>query len=566
MAASLTAACKTPVGKFVVGLGSETKLLAAERERSSCSGSPDIERSRADVGHGPCTLHGYLVTMEDFNIILGTDSYKVTHYKQYPPNTTTVFSYFECRGGKLNGAVDGDVKFTEVVFFGIQYILQKYFTGQVVTREKIQEAKEVYQLHFGQDIFNEQGWEHILEKHEGRLPVRVRAVAEGTVVPVGNVLFTVENTDPECFWLTNWVETLLVQTWYPITVATNSRKQKEFLAVYLAETAGNLDGLESKLHDFGYRGVSSQESAGIGGAAHLISFEGTDTVAGIRFARKYYDCSMAGFSIPASEHSNITAWGQQQERAAFKYILEAFPKLPVSIVSDSYDIINACERIWGEDLRSIVEARSSDAPLIIRPDSGDPVIMVSKVLNILGEKFGTTTNQRGFKVLPPYVRVIQGDGIGTHTLVKVLRALWRERWSVENVAFGAGGAILQRVNRDILNCSFKCSFVEIDGHGMNVFKNPVTDPGKASKRGRLSLHRSADGLLYTEQEGKGDPNTDLLQTVFENGKLLKTFSFAEVRSRSQIPAERLEQLRRAEEERVWATHRRTRCNDAAPLP
>nr|XP_032819019.1 nicotinamide phosphoribosyltransferase-like isoform X1 [Petromyzon marinus]XP_032819020.1 nicotinamide phosphoribosyltransferase-like isoform X2 [Petromyzon marinus] len=487
-----------------------------------------------------------------FNIVLATDSYKVTHYKQYPPNTTTVYSYFECRGGKLNGAVDGEVKFGEVVVFGLQYTLRKYFAGHVVSRKKIEDAKEFYLKHFGQPIFNEAGWMHILEKHDGKLPLRIKAVPEGTVVPVGNVLFTVENTDPACFWLTSWVETLLVQAWYPITVATNSRKQKEYLAVYLQETAGSLKGLEFKLHDFGYRGVSSHESAGIGGAAHLINFCGTDTMAANLFANEYYGSPMAGFSIPASEHSNITAWGKEKESDAFRYILEEFPELPVSIVSDSYDIINACEHIWGEELHDFVKStRTAAAPLIIRPDSGDPVVMVLKVLNILGEKFGTTTNERGFKVLPPYLRVIQGDGIGTHTLVKVLRALHRERWSVENVAFGAGGAILQRVNRDILNCSFKCSYAEIAGQGINVYKNPVTDPGKASKRGRLSLHRTPDGSFHTVQEGRGDPNTDVLVTVFENGVLMSDYQFEDVRQRAALSDTEMERLRESERQRVW---------------
>ncbi|KAG9339903.1 hypothetical protein JZ751_022216 [Albula glossodonta] len=195
----------------------------------------------------------------DFNILLATDSYKVTHYKQYPPNTSKVYSYFECREKKTDSTKTRKVKYDKTVFYGLQYILHKYLKGKVVTPEKIQEAREVYREHFQDDVFNEKGWNYILEKYDGRLPIEIKAVPEGSVIPRGNVLFTVESTDPECYWLTNWVETILVQVWYPITVATNSREQKKILAKYLLETSGSLEGLDYKLHDFGYRGVSSQE-------------------------------------------------------------------------------------------------------------------------------------------------------------------------------------------------------------------------------------------------------------------------------------------------------------------
>ncbi|MGH0188327.1 UNVERIFIED_CONTAM: hypothetical protein FKN15_029023 [Acipenser sinensis] len=220
---------------------------------------------------------------------------KITHYKQYPPGINKVYSYFECRRRK------GD-RFKEVVFFGLQYLLKKYISGQVVTEEKIQQAKLIYQLHFKQSVFDEEGWRRILEKHDGRLPIRIKAIPEGKIIPRGNVLFTVENTDPEFYWLTNYIETMLVQMWYPITVATISWEFKKILAKYLKATSGSLDGLEYKLHDFGYRGVSSQESAAVGGAAHLVNFCSTDTVAGLLMAQQYYSCSMAGFSIPAAEH------------------------------------------------------------------------------------------------------------------------------------------------------------------------------------------------------------------------------------------------------------------------
>ncbi|KAJ3612596.1 hypothetical protein NHX12_020864 [Muraenolepis orangiensis] len=449
----------------------------------------------------------------DFSILLATDSYKVTHYKQYPPNTSKVYSYFECRETRTEPSRNRKVKYDKTVFYGLQYILHKYLKGKVVTPEKIKEAKEVYREHFQDDVFNEKGWNYILEKYNGHLPIEIKAVPEGSVIPRGNVLFTVESTDPECYWLTNWVETILVQIWYPITVATNSREQKKILAKYLLETCGNLTGLEYKLHDFGYRGVSSQETAGIGASAHLVNFKGTDTVAGIGVIK-----------------NTITAWGKDHEKDAFEHIIKQFPNVPVSIVSDSYDIYNACEKIWGEDLRSLIESRSADAPLLVRPDSGNPLDTVLKVLEILGKKFPAVENAKGYRVLPPYIRVIQGDGVDINTLQEIVEGMKEHRWSIENVSFGSGGALLQKLTRDLLNCSFKCSYVVTNGLGVNVFKDPVADPNKRSKKGRLSLHRTQSGKF------------DLLHTVFLNGQIVKTYTFDDVRDNAKLKESEKEEL------------------------
>ncbi|KAK1334981.1 hypothetical protein QTO34_004556 [Cnephaeus nilssonii] len=435
----------------------------------------------------------------EFNILLATDSYKVTHYKQYPPNTSKVYSYFECREKKTENSKIRKVKYEETVFYGLQYILNKYLKGKVVTKEKIQEAKEVYKEHFQDDVFNEKGWNYILEKYDGHLPIEVKAVPEGSVIPRGNVLFTVENTDPECYWLTNWVET-----------------------------------------------------AGIGASAHLVNFKGTDTVAGIALIKKYYGTKdpVPGYSIPAAEHSTITAWGKDHEKDAFEHIVTQFSSVPVSVVSDSYDIYNACEKIWGEDLRHLIVSRSSEAPLIIRPDSGNPLDTVLKVLDILGKKFPITENSKGYKLLPPYLRVIQGDGVDINTLQevrvyikcsnKVVEGMKQKKWSIENIAFGSGGALLQKLTRDLLNCSFKCSYVVTNGLGVNVFKDPVADPNKRSKKGRLSLHKTPAGNFVTLEEGKGDLEEyghDLLHTVFKNGKVTKSYSFDEVRKNAKLNIE-----------------------------
>ncbi len=459
------------------------------------------------------------------NIVLLTDSYKVSHWKQYPPKIETVYSYFESRGGKWQ----------DVVFFGLQYYLKRYLSGPVVSQDRIDEADELFASHFGsRELFNRDGWESLLKKHGGRLPIRIKAVPEGTAVPSFNVLMTVENTDPEFFWLTNYLETLLVQTWYGSTVATQSREMRHLISKYLQRT-GTEELVDFKLHDFGFRGVSSVESAGIGGAAHLVSFKGTDTIAGLTFAKKYYGEPIAGFSIPAAEHSTITSWGEEHELDAMRNMLQQFPTGIVACVSDSFNIFEACGDIWGGKLKADVLTR--DGTLVIRPDSGDPVQVLVKghpnVLDILADKFGFTINAKGFKVLNDKVRVIQGDGIDFEMLDAILYAMKQKGYSADNIAFGSGGALLQKLNRDTLKFAFKNSSVVVDGVQRDVFKNPITDKGKQSKRGRLRLIRDQYGFFHTVHENDAPESADCLVEVFRDGEILREWTFEQVRQNAR---------------------------------
>lgn len=453
------------------------------------------------------------------NFILSTDSYKVSHWKQYPPGTQTVYSYLESRGGKYN----------ETVFFGLQYYLNYYLSGHVVFPWHIDEAEDFCNKHFGEGLFNRAGWEYIVNQHSGRLPLRIRAVREGTVVPTHNVLMTIENTDPNVPWLTNYAETLLLKVWYPITVATLSRNIKKIILGFL-EATGDPDLINFKLHDFGFRGASSYETAAIGGAAHLVNFMGTDTMAALEVSQEFYDEDMAGFSIPASEHSTITSWGEEHELDAMRNMLTAYPTGLVACVSDSFDIYRACRQYWGDELHDMIMQR--DGTLVVRPDSGDPPTVVTNVLGILGEKFGYTVNRKGYKVLPSQIRVIQGDGVNEDSIYDVLTACMRRGWSADNVTFGMGGKLLQDVNRDTQKFAFKCSAVQVNGEWRDVYKDPVTDPGKISKRGRLSLVMGDGGILETESET--DPKFDYLQTVFENGVVRNRTNLAEVRRLAQV--------------------------------
>ena len=476
------------------------------------------------------------------NIILNTDSYKVSMFKQYPVGTTGVYSYIESRGGRYD----------RTVFFGLQAFIKEYLL-EPITKADIDIADEVLTAH-GLP-FNREGWEYILSAHGGYLPVVIKAVPEGTVVPVSNVLATIENTDPKAFWLTTWLETALLRAiWYPTTVATQSNTIRKVILDYLEKT-GDPSLIDFKLHDFGARGVSSMESAGIGGASHLVNFMGSDTITGILYAREYYGAGIAGFSIPAAEHSTITSWGRDNEVKAYDNMLTQFakPGAILAVVSDSYDIYNATEKLWGEELRQKVI--DSGATIVIRPDSGDPEIVCRKLVQILDQKFGSTVNSKGFKVLNN-VRLIQGDGVNEHTIRCILGSFQVYGYSADNIAFGMGGALLQILDRDTQRFAMKCSAMAktvvnnrtFQGAGMetetaewfDVQKDPITDPGKKSKAGRVQLWTNSGGEFassVTAPTGWTDHGiggwTPALVEVFRDGKLVKEITFDEVRANAR---------------------------------
>ncbi|WLQ13112.1 nicotinate phosphoribosyltransferase [Hahella aquimaris] len=452
------------------------------------------------------------------SIILNVDSYKTSHYLQYPAGATQVSSYIESRGGA----------FEKAVFFGLQMFIKEYLT-KPITADDIEEAKLVYQAHGVP--FNEEGWRYILDKHEGYLPIEIQSAPEGTVMDVKNVMVQVINTDRNCAWLTSYVETALLRAvWYPTTVATVSWSCRNIIKRYLEETADTIDGLPFKLHDFGARGASSEETAAIGGAAHLVNFMGTDTVSGIMAARRYYGADMAGFSIPAAEHSTITSWGKEAEVDAYANMLDQFaePGKLVAVVSDSYDLWNAIDNLWGEALKTKIER--SGGTLVVRPDSGDPVAIVTETIERLMRKFGFTVNSKGYRVLPACIRVIQGDGISLHTIEAILAAMKARMQSAENIAFGMGGELLQKVNRDTLKFAMKASAICVKGIWRDVYKDPITDQGKRSKKGLLALVKNLDGGFQTVRRQDLGNREDQLVTVFRNGDLMKEWTFDEVRA------------------------------------
>ncbi|PID65438.1 MAG: nicotinate phosphoribosyltransferase [Gammaproteobacteria bacterium] len=455
------------------------------------------------------------------NLILNIDSYKASHYLQYPPKTEYISSYIESRGGKY---ADG-------VFFGLQIFLKQYLS-KAITLADIDEAENILTQH-GLPFCRE-NWEYILNEHNGYLPLHIQAVPEGYIIPTQNVICQVINTDTKCAWLTSYMETAILRAvWYPMTVATISWHCRQVIYKYLKLTADSTDGIDFKLHDFGARGASSYESAAIGGLAHLVNFKGTDTVPALTLARDCYHENMAGFSIPAAEHSTMTAWGQSQEKHAYENMLDTFAgagKL-VAVVSDSYDLWNAVDKIWGEELRDKVI--NNGGTVVIRPDSGDPVRTTLEVIERLMDKFGFALNGKGYRLLPDYIRVIQGDGINAESLENILKTLKNNKICADNVAFGMGGALLQKLNRDTMRFAMKASYARVDGKWRDVFKDPITDSGKRSKRGRLALIKTNKGYKTVREEMLENPEQNELQTVFKNGRLLADWDLATIRRRAQ---------------------------------
>jgi nicotinamide phosphoribosyltransferase len=437
------------------------------------------------------------------NIILMTDSYKASHSLQYPAGTKAMFSYLESRGGVYD----------RTVFFGLQYLLKKYLS-KPVTHADVDEAKAFFAAHG--TPFPEAGWRRVVDVYHGFLPLKISAVPEGSVVPTHNVLLTVESRDRETFWLVTWIEAFIMRLWYPITVATQSWHVRRVIKRFLKETGG-VEGLDFKLHDFGARGVSSSESAGIGGAAHLAAgWKGSDTIEGVVLANKFYDEPMAAFSIPAAEHSTITSWGRDHEFEAFDNMLAQFggPGKIVAVVSDSYNIWDAVDYWIGQSEK----IKASGTTLVIRPDSGHPQDIVLAIL----DKFEAadvslmTKNAQGYLELPPHFRVIQGDGVNPESIEGILFAMKAQGYSAANIAFGMGGALLQKVDRDTQKFAFKCSAIKDSyGHWNDVYKDPVTDPGKKSKRGRLEL-RAHPGFKY-ETVALGHIWDSALYTVYNMG-------------------------------------------------
>lgn len=414
------------------------------------------------------------------NPLLMTDSYKLSHYKQYPEGTEYIYSYIEARKGKYPVVVLGIHDFVEM--------LKGELT--LVNVAELQEIAEDHGVPFNPE------WWTLLEEYKGKgFPVKVMGVPEGTVVDPGTPVATIVNTDPKYPWLTSFFETLFLRmVWYPSTVASRSRYVKTRIKEFMEITGADMSTIEFKLHDFGARGVSSGESAGAGGAGHLTQFLGTDTIEAVKYVRDNYGVPAAGFSIAATEHSTVTSWGREFEMEMYKTFIRknlGVGKI-AACVSDSYNIWEAL-KMWKELEPEILKAGGT---LVIRPDSGDPITTPVKVIEQLMLLFGFTRNDKGFKVLPPHIRVIQGDGVDEESIVRIMQLLVDKQISIDNIAFGMGGGLLQKLDRDTLGFAMKCSAARVNGEWRDVYKDPIGG-GKTSKKGIVAYTRT---IPYEEAE------------------------------------------------------------------
>ncbi len=432
--------------------------------------------------------------------LFDVDSYKPSHWLQLPPLDTIhqVSSYIEPRKG------------SDIVVFGWRMIIA--MLAQRVTAPEVEFMDAFCKTHG--IAFNKVGWMLIVDKYNGYVPLVIKGLPEGTVIKdsktaVARIDFFPEVHESgdidELAWVVQWIETLLLRIWYPSTVATISRKCKSMIRDAMIKSCDNLDGLDFKLHDFGSRGASSVLSAAMGAAAHLVNFKGSDTIPGILMAMYYYDSEMAGYSINASEHGTMTPWINMSvdafkgETAAYNNMIDKFGDGPIfACVSDSRDIEVAVRDIWGGVLADKLKAMN--ATLVIRPDSDDPLILLPKLLDIMAQKFGYTTNTKGYKVINKH-RLIQGDGVTIETLPFMLKAIMDAGYSIENVAFGMGGGLLQKCDRDTFGWAMKVSYMMIGDQDVRVFKCPAGQKDKASKSGILSVYRRiSTGELFEVDE------------------------------------------------------------------
>lgn len=462
------------------------------------------------------------------DLIYATDSYKVGHWPMLPPGTEYLSSYFESRVG---------ARFPYTEFFSLQGILKAYLVGEVVTHQDIDEAKIFYALHFGTTtVFNEEGWRYIVDEHGGKLPLEIRAVPEGLKIPTGNVLMTVVNTDPKVPWLTNYVESLLTHIWYASTVATLSAYTRQIIEDYVQLTGGDLAVVDFMLHDFGYRGATTHESAGIGGAGHLINFSGTDTVPALLYIQRYYNAAgeVVGYSVVATEHSVMTAEGRGNDIRVLDRLLLDYPDGILSVVADSYDIYKFTDAVV--ERKHLILAR--DGRFVLRPDSvtdthPTPESLVVTLLDKLWVGFGGEVNDEGFKVLDTHVRVLWGDGIDVDGIIKILDFAMKAGYAAENLVFGMGGGLLQKVNRDTQRFAFKCSAQYRDGEWQDIQKEPL-DASKKSKAGLLKLIKvNGEYKTVRQDDPAWSEYEDILELAFLNGDLVRDVTFDEVRKNAR---------------------------------
>ncbi|NQY06030.1 MAG: nicotinate phosphoribosyltransferase [Flavobacteriaceae bacterium] len=477
------------------------------------------------------------------NPLLLTDGYKLGHREQYPDGTTLVYSNWTPRKSRIEG-ID------HVTFFGLQYFIKEYLMHQFEAyffkqpKEKVlKEYKTYVDSYLGVDY----NVTHIGELHDlGYLPIEIKALPEGTEVPIRVPMFTVVNTLPEFFWLTNYMETLLSSTiWQPCTSATIAKKYRKILDQYALETdSENMEFVNWQGHDFSMRGMSGTESSLLSGMGHVLSFFGSDTLPVIKTMERYYNADVTKEliigSVNATEHSVMCAGSKDDEIGTFRRLLNTYPTGILSVVSDTWDLWKVLTEYLPQLKEEIL---SRDGKLVIRPDSGDPVDIIcgtvhdnevirKGVIELLWDEFGGTINKQGYKVLNLKIGAIYGDSITIERAILICERLKKKGFASTNIVLGIGSFTYQYNTRDTFGFAMKATYVEVSGEGREIFKDPITDDGtKKSAKGLIKLIEENDEIKMIDQCTPSEEKEGELQTVYKDGKLLVDLSLSEIRKR-----------------------------------
>jgi len=479
------------------------------------------------------------------NPLLLTDGYKVDHRRQYPEGTSLVYSNWTPRGSRIEGV-------KEVVFFGLQYFLKKYIIQEFDDNFFSQE-KELILSKYTRRINNylgpnSVGIDHIGALYDlGYIPMVFKALPEGVSVPIRVPMFTMYNTLPEFFWLTNYFETILSTTvWLPCNSATIAKEYRKILDRFAAETSSVPEFVDWQGHDFSMRGMAGLEAALMSASGHLLSFTGTDTIPAIDFLEEYYnadsDKDLVGGSVAATEHSVMSMGTNAGESETLKRLItEVYPNGIVSVVSDTWDLWKVLTE-YLPNLKKEVLAR--DGKLVIRPDSGDPIkiicgdpdaenIHVKKgVVELLWDIFGGSTNEKGYKELDPHIGAIYGDSITLDRAKGICENLKQKRFASTNVVLGVGSFTYQYNTRDTFGFAMKATYGEVNGEGRDIYKDPVTDDGtKKSAKGLIKIIKENGAYKMIDQVSWSEEASGELKEVFKDGKLLQETSLEEIRSR-----------------------------------
>lgn len=477
------------------------------------------------------------------NPLLLTDGYKLGHKEQYPEGTTKVYSNWTPRKSRIQG-IDA------VVFFGLQYFIKEYlikqFQTQFFNRPKVEVVGE-YKNYVDSYLGTDYNCSHIEELHDlGYLPIQIKALPEGTEVPIRVPMFTIVNTLPQFFWITNYLETLLSNIiWQPCTSATIAKQYKTILTKYALETdSDNLEFINWQGHDFSMRGMSGIESSILSGMGHALSFTGSDTLPVLKTLEEYYNLDIneqLGIgSVNATEHSVMCAGSKDDEIQTFKRLLNTYPSGILSVVSDTWDLWKVLTEYLPKLKNDILKR---DGKLVIRPDSGDPVAIIcgcehenpnirKGVIELLWDEFGGSVNEQGYKVLHPKIGAIYGDSITLERATQICEHLKQKGFASTNVVLGIGSFTYQYNTRDTFGFAMKATYVEINGKGRSIYKNPITDDGtKTSAKGLLQLSMQHGKISYKDECTIQEEQQGLLQTVFKDGELLKEQSLSEIRQR-----------------------------------